>query len=149
MNRSGKVLAVNISPKKGTRKTNEGTSCPLPGQGPKDDAHGGPGNRQVSLLAMESIRKDGAPGLEVGPGDFAENLTTQGLDLMKLPLGTRLRIGHNSLLEVTQIGKVCHTRLRHLLPGGRLCHAQRGHLRPGTGGRDQSGGRDPCSRWGS
>lgn len=106
----GKVMAVNISPKKGTRKTNVGTSCLLQGQGLKDDAHAGPGNRQVSLLAMESIEKMVRLGLKVGPGDFAENITTQGLDLLKLPLGTRFRIGDHTLLEVTQIGKVCHTR---------------------------------------
>jgi MOSC domain-containing protein YiiM len=103
-------VAVNISPKKGTRKTNVGTSCLLPGRGLKDDAHAGPGHRQVSLLAMESIEKMVRLGLKVGPGDFAENITTRGLDLLKLPLGTRFRIGDHTLLEVTQIGKVCHTR---------------------------------------
>jgi MOSC domain-containing protein YiiM len=110
MNRRGKVLAVNISPKKGTRKTNVGTSCLLPGLGLKDDAHAGPGHRQVSLLAVESIEKMVRLGLKVGPGDFAENITTQGLDLLKLPVGTEFRIGNRTLLEVTQIGKVCHTR---------------------------------------
>ena len=69
-----------------------------------------PGNRQVSLLAQESIDKMTRLGLKVGPGDFAENLTTQGLDLLALPLGTRFRVGEGTLLEVTQIGKVCHTR---------------------------------------
>jgi MOSC domain-containing protein YiiM len=64
----------------------------------------------VSLLAQESIDKMVRLGLKVGPGDFAENLTTQGLDLLSLPLGTRFRIGDRTLLEVTQIGKVCHTR---------------------------------------
>jgi len=110
MNRHGKVLAVNVSPKKGTRKTSVGTSCLVPGQGLKDDAHAAPGKRQVSLLAMESIEKMVRLGLKVGPGDFAENLTTQGLDLVHLPVGTRFRIGDHTLLEVTQIGKVCHTR---------------------------------------
>jgi MOSC domain-containing protein YiiM len=110
MNRRGVVLSVNTSPKKGTRKKNVGTSCLVRGQGLKDDAHAAPGNRQVSLLAMESIEKMVRLGLKVGPGDFAENITTQGLDLLKLPLGTRFRIGENNLLEVTQIGKVCHTR---------------------------------------
>jgi MOSC domain-containing protein YiiM len=110
MNRRGKVLAVNTSPKKGTRKTNVGTSCLLPGLGLKDDAHAGPGHRQVSLLAMESIAKMVRLGLKVGPGDFAENITTQGLDLLRLPVGTEFRIGGRTLLEVTQIGKVCHTR---------------------------------------
>jgi MOSC domain-containing protein YiiM len=110
MNRSGKVVSVNISRKKGVRKGNVVQSCLLPEFGLKDDAHAGKWHRQVSLLAMESIGKMVRLGLKVGPGDFAENITTQGLDLLKLPVGTRFRIGENSLLEVTQIGKVCHTR---------------------------------------
>ena len=110
MDRRGKVVSVNISPKKGTRKTSVGTSCLVPGQGLKDDAHAAPGKRQVSLLAMESIQKMIRMGLKVGPGDFAENITTEGLDLVKLPVGTRITIGQGALLEVTQIGKVCHTR---------------------------------------
>jgi MOSC domain-containing protein YiiM len=63
----------------------------------------------VSLLAIESIEKMRQLGLEVNPGDFAENLTTQGIDLLSLPLGTRLHIGDEVLLEITQIGKECHT----------------------------------------
>jgi MOSC domain-containing protein YiiM len=110
MNRRGKVVSVNISPEKGIRKVNVVQSCLLPEFGLKDDAHAGKWHRQVSLLAMESIGKMVRLGLKVGPGDFAENITTQGLDLLKLPVGTRFRIGENSLLEVTQIGKVCHTR---------------------------------------
>ena len=110
MNRHGKVVSVNISPEKGVRKVNVVQSCLLPEFGLKDDAHAGKWHRQVSLLAMESIGKMVRLGLKVGPGDFAENITTQGLDLLKLPVGTRFRIGENSLLEVTQIGKVCHTR---------------------------------------
>lgn len=110
MNRRGRVSAVNISKEKGTRKSNVGQSCLVPAFGLKDDAHAGEWHRQVSLLAMESIDKMVRLGLKVGPGDFAENITTQGLDLLKLPVGTRFRIGQSSLLEVTQIGKVCHTR---------------------------------------
>jgi MOSC domain-containing protein YiiM len=110
MNHRGKVISVNISPEKGVRKVNVVQSCLLPEFGLKDDAHAGKWHRQVSLLAMESIDKMVRLGLKVGPGDFAENITTQGLDLLKLPVGTRFRIGENSLLEVTQIGKVCHTR---------------------------------------
>jgi len=66
----------------------------------------------VSLLAAESIEKMRSQGLDVGPGDFAENLTTQGLDLLSLPIGTRLILGRQGevLVEVTQIGKVCHNR---------------------------------------
>jgi len=106
----GKVLAVNTSKEKGTRKSNVGQSCLLPEFGLKDDAHGGKWHRQVSLLAMESIQKMTLLGLKVGPGDFAENITTQGLNLIELPVGTRVSIGQSALLEVTQIGKVCHTR---------------------------------------
>ncbi len=110
MKPSGKVLAVNISQEKGTRKSNVGQSCLLPEFGLKDDAHAGKWHRQVSLLAMESIQKMVQLGLKVGPGDFAENITTQGLNLLELPVGTRLTIGRSAVLEVTQIGKVCHTR---------------------------------------
>lgn len=107
---TGKVIAINISATKGTRKTNIGESYLYAEFGLKDDAHGGNWSRQVSLLAMESINKMIKAGLKVGPGDFAENITTEGLDLMSLPIGTKFRIGEESLLEVTQIGKVCHTR---------------------------------------
>jgi MOSC domain-containing protein YiiM len=64
----------------------------------------------VSLLALESIDKMRALGLDVGPGDFAENLTTEGIELFTLPIGTRLKLGAKALGEVTQIGKVCHDR---------------------------------------
>ena len=78
--------------------------------GLRGDAHGGPWHRQISLLALESIEKMQAKGLDVHPGDFAENLTTQGIDLVSLPVGTRLRIGKDVIGEVTQIGKECHNR---------------------------------------
>jgi MOSC domain-containing protein YiiM len=64
----------------------------------------------VSLLAMESIAKIRQSGLEVDPGDFAENITTAGLRVWELPLGTRLAVGDQALLEITQIGKECHAR---------------------------------------
>jgi MOSC domain-containing protein YiiM len=64
----------------------------------------------VSLLAIESVRKMQEMGLDVKPGDFAENITTEGLDLLALPIGTRLKIGKDIIGEVSQIGKVCHTR---------------------------------------
>lgn len=70
----------------------------------------GPWHRQVSLLAVESIEKMKALGLDVGPGDFAENITTSGINLVDLPLGTRLKIGPEAVGEVTQIGKECHSR---------------------------------------
>lgn len=75
-----------------------------------DDAHAGFAHRQVSLLAEESIAKMTAQGLDVGPGDFAENLTTRGIDLVNLPAGTRLQVGSEAIIRVTQIGKECHDR---------------------------------------
>jgi MOSC domain-containing protein YiiM len=106
----GKVLAVNISGEKGTKKTNIGSCTLLKDFGLKGDAHGGPWHRQVSLLANESVKKMKAKGLEVGYGDFAENITTEGIDLVSLPIGTEIRIGNSIVLRVTQIGKECHER---------------------------------------
>jgi len=108
--KNGKILAVNISRKKGEKKNNIGCGLFLENMGLKDDAHAEPGIRQVSLLAKESIEKIRAKGLDVHYGDFAENLTTEGIDLPSLPVGTRLKIGDKVLLEVSQIGKVCHNR---------------------------------------
>ncbi len=106
----GKVLAVNISDDKGTKKTNVHKCALLKDFGLKGDAHAGPWHRQVSLLANESIEKMKAMGLKVGYGDFAENITTEGVDLVHLPIGTNIHIGGSVLLRVTQIGKECHTR---------------------------------------
>jgi len=107
---SGVILAVCISEKKGTPKRDVGCAQFKAGHGMLGDAHAGPWHRQVSLLAEESIDKARKMGLDVGPGDFAENLTTKGLLLTALPLGTRLLAGTDVVLEVTQIGKICHTR---------------------------------------
>ena len=106
----GRVLAVNISKDKGTKKTNIQSCALLKDFGLKDDAHAGPWHRQVSLLANESIEKMRAKGLKVGYGDFAENITTEGIDLVRLPIGTEIRIGNSIMLRVTQIGKECHER---------------------------------------
>jgi molybdopterin adenylyltransferase len=106
----GKVLAVNISDDKGTKKTNVQKCSLLKDFGLKGDAHAGPWHRQVSLLANESIEKMKAMGLKVGYGDFAENITTEGIDLVHLPIGTTIPIGKSVILRVTQIGKECHTR---------------------------------------
>jgi MOSC domain-containing protein YiiM len=106
----GIIKAVCTSPAKGMRKKDAGEGLLVQEHGLQDDAHAGPWHRQVSLLAMESIDKMKALGLDVGPGDFAENLTTEGIDLVRLPIGTRLRIGAEAIGEVTQIGKECHNR---------------------------------------
>ncbi len=102
-------MAVCTSEKKGTRKRNVGQAELRPHWGVIGDAHAADWHRQVSLLAWESIEKMRALGLKVGAGSFAENITTQGMDLPALPVGTRLRLGE-ALVEVTQIGKVCHDR---------------------------------------
>ncbi|ABA89208.1 molybdopterin sulfurtransferase MOSC domain protein [Syntrophotalea carbinolica DSM 2380] len=106
----GSIVAVCVSPGKGERKKNVGQGVLVEGFGLEGDGHGGDWHRQVSLLAMESIASMQAKGLDVKPGDFAENLTTEGLELFTLPIGTRLQIGEDVMLEVSQIGKVCHTR---------------------------------------
>lgn len=105
-----KIVAVCISEKRGTRKTNVGKGMLLAGLGLEGDAHSGDWHRQVSLLAMESIKKMQDCGLNVGPGDFAENLTTEGIDLTALPIGKQIRIGQQAIGEVTQIGKTCHNK---------------------------------------
>jgi len=107
---SKKIVAVCTSVAKGERKTDVGQAELQEGFGLVGDAHGGDWHRQVSLLAIESIDKMRAAGLDVGPGDFAENLTTQGVNLYSLPIGAHLRIGDSVLLEMTQIGKECHDR---------------------------------------
>ena len=105
-----KIISVNISEEKGEKKRNVGSCFLLKDKGLTGDAHAGFMHRQVSLLAMESIEKIRAKGLDVKPGDFAENLTTEGIVLYELPVGTTLRTSKGILLRVTQIGKECHTR---------------------------------------
>ena len=103
------VVAVCISEKKGERKTPVESVELRENHGIVGDAHAGDWHRQVSLLATESIEKMRRMGLDVTAGDFAENITTSGIELVTLPIGTRLQVGQ-TLLEVTQIGKECHTR---------------------------------------
>lgn len=106
----GTVVSVNTSPRKTVRKTPVGACLVLEGHGLDGDAHGGDWHRQVSLLALESIETMRAKGLQVGPGDFAENITTEGIDLLALPVGSRVEIGDELVLEISQIGKECHTK---------------------------------------
>jgi MOSC domain-containing protein YiiM len=104
-----KIMAVCRSEKKGTRKMPQAEIEIKNAYGVVGDAHAdGQTHRQVSLLANESINKMRGKGLELQSGDFAENLTTQGIDLCSLPVGTRLRAGKEVVLEMTQIGKECH-----------------------------------------
>ena len=104
-----RVLSVNSAPKKGMRKTPvAGGAALIKDRGVAGDAHAGDWHRQVSLLAIESIDKMRAAGLDVGPGDFAENLTVEDVDLLSWPIGTRFKVGAAEL-ELSQIGKICHT----------------------------------------
>lgn len=106
----GKIKAISISTKKGTKKNNVPEAELKVDLGMEGDAHAGNWHRQISLLAVESIDKMIAKGANVSPGNFAENITTEGIELPKLPIGTRLKIGGGIELEVTQIGKQCHSR---------------------------------------
>ncbi|MAT39649.1 MAG: MOSC domain-containing protein [Ectothiorhodospiraceae bacterium] len=109
MNNEGSLLAISVSKKKGIPKTNVNSAKLLNQWGLEGDVHGGDWHRQVSILAMESIDKMRAKGLNVRPGAFAENLTTQWIDVPNLHVGDILAVGE-TLLEITQIGKECHTR---------------------------------------
>lgn len=103
-----KVLSINISEKKGVIKTPIKEGIFIEEHGLKDDAHAGKWHRQVSLLAQESIDKMIKMGIsDLDAGKFAENITTEGIILHELPVGTRLKIGE-TIQEVTQIGKECH-----------------------------------------
>jgi MOSC domain-containing protein YiiM len=105
-----RIIAVCKSDEKGTKKQDVREGLLKEDFGLVGDSHADCcTHRQVSLLAVESIDKMQALGLEVNPGDFAENLTTEGIDLVSLPVGTRLSVGKQVVLEVTQIGKECHT----------------------------------------
>jgi len=103
-----KLLSINISTEKGTKKTPVDNAT-IDSHGIVGDAHSGPWHRMVSLLARESIQKMKDKGAAVENGDFAENLTTEGLDLLALPLGTKISIGNSVVLAVTQHGKECHS----------------------------------------
>jgi MOSC domain-containing protein YiiM len=105
----GKIAAINISKKKGIPKTNIQQATLIENYGIEGDTHAGNWHRQISLLGIESIKKMREKGLNVRPGAFAENITTEFLNLPKLNIGDKITIG-DSVLEITQIGKECHTK---------------------------------------
>jgi len=148
----GKVVSINISKAKGTAKKSVSKIELVPGLGVMGDAHAGPGERQVSLLMSESIEEarnlTGAdkgceiaePGIELGPGSFAENITTKDIDLLSLTPGQELVVGESIRLRVTRIGKECHRPCAIyyklggcIMPGkGIFCEVlQGGVVRPG------------------
>ena len=106
----GKIIAVSISVKLGAKKINVESAELKEDFGIIGDVNAGTKNRQVSLLAEESIQKMRNKGLKLKSGDFAENITTSGIDLLSLNLKDKLKAGENVVLEVSQIGKECHTR---------------------------------------
>ncbi len=118
----GEVVSVNLNSTKGAPKRPVDEIELIVDLGPKGDAHAAPGDRQVSLLAAESIERarsefersgkacEATGGLQLGPGSFAENITTRGVDLVALSPGDRLRVGEEAVLAITKIGKDCHRR---------------------------------------
>ena len=112
---SGRIVSINISRKKGQAKTPVREAEVIAGEGIIDDAHRAFGHRQVSLLMLEMIEEQaariGGGTIEIGPGAFAENFTTQGIELRDLKVGDELVVGGGRVrLKITQIGKECHTR---------------------------------------
>jgi MOSC domain-containing protein YiiM len=106
----GTVIAVCRSERTGIRKEPCGEGVFIKNYGLEGDAHAARGiARQVSLLAGESIEKMQGHGIELKPGDFAENLTIGGMELFTLPVGTRLKVGEEVVFEISQIGKACHS----------------------------------------
>jgi MOSC domain-containing protein YiiM len=107
MGKSFSILSINISDTKGVQKRPVEEAVLRLEYGIEGDAHAGTWHRQVSLLANEDIQTMRGKGVEIRCGDFAENITTEGIELAALPVGTRLHLGE-AILEVTQIGKECH-----------------------------------------
>jgi len=115
-NKKGTVLSINISKKKGTTKQPVGQARLIKGSGIQGDVHAGlDEKRQVSLLAFESIKKMTTcpkvkkKGIDLKPGDFAENITTKNINLASLKLGDKIKIGSDVILEISKIGKECHS----------------------------------------
>lgn len=140
-----RIYAISVSGAKGVRKDNVATAVLRAEHGIEEDAHAGDWHRQVSLLAKESIDRMTDMGLAVGPGDFAENITTEGIDLTALPVGSHLGLGPDAVVEVTQIGKECHDRCAIYRQAGDCVMPREGiFARVLTGGRISVG--DPITR---
>jgi MOSC domain-containing protein YiiM len=106
----GKIHAISISKRKGIPKSNIESAKLIYEHGIENDAHAGKWHRQVSLLAVESINKMRIKLPNLRAGAFAENITTEGIDLSKLTVGDKIKVGDNAELEITQLGKVCHDK---------------------------------------
>jgi len=104
----GRIKAISISKERGTQKVNVPEAELQTNFGMIGDAHAGNWDRQISLLGVECIDKMDTKGIVISPGDFAENITTEGIMLGVLEVGSRLRLGDNVELEITKFGKACH-----------------------------------------
>jgi len=110
MRKTFRIISVNISKNKGEKKIPVNTLSLKINHGIEGDAHAGNWHRQISLLAEEDIDIMRAKGIELIPGDFAENIATRGVKWLEFPIGTLVRLGDSAVVEITQIGKECHTR---------------------------------------
>ncbi|MFA6571459.1 MAG: MOSC domain-containing protein [Bacteroidota bacterium] len=111
MSEHGRIVAISISHKKGIPKTNVDSAKLIENFGIEGDVHAGNWHRQISILAVESINKMKSEGLtHIQPGIFGENLTTEFLNLTNIKIGTKIKAGDNCELEITQIGKECHSK---------------------------------------
>ena len=109
MRENGKIYSISISSERGQLKKEVPEASFVAGYGIENDGHAGDWGRQVTCLSFESLQKVNiAKGLNMGPGDFAENVLTEGLDLSLLSVGSRIKFGEEVLIEVTQIGKEDH-----------------------------------------
>lgn len=143
----GKVVAVSLGSRKGEKKRPVPSAVLVEDHGVQGDAHAGAGERQVSLLARESIDTMRGKGLDVGPGDFAENITVEGLDVPNLRAGEKLRVGE-ALLEITRVGKECHDRCAIYIQAGDCVMPREGvFARVLRGGKVSPG--DPVERTGN
>jgi len=106
------IAAISISKKRGVKKNQTPLAILKENFGIIGDAHAGSGYRQISLLSYESIQQIEQTGMDVKPGDFAENVCTIGLDYKNIKIGTKLGIGAEVILQITQIGKTCHSPCR-------------------------------------
>ncbi len=136
----GKIEAIAISRRKGIRKRPVMSAMVLRNHGLKGDAHAGVWHRQVSFLAREAIDRAKLRGLNVGFGDFAENIATSGVDWPSLSPGTRVRLGKEVVVEITQIGKECHARCAiYRVAGGCIMPREGVFAKVLMGGRIQCG----------
>ncbi len=106
----GQIKAISISKERGTQKVNVPEAELQANFGIVGDAHAGDWDRQISLLEFESINKMDTKGVKISSGDFAENITTERINLRSLSIGSKLKLGVSVELEITKFGKTCHGR---------------------------------------